>query len=53
MQQIRYVSRDGTALNDRGQEITDSTGAPIVIPEDERANYDLAYRAHETPTEDE
>jgi hypothetical protein len=48
-----YISRDGTALNEKGQEITDSTGAVIVVPEEERSDYDLAYRAHEEPTDDE
>jgi len=53
MKTIRYISRDATALNDKGNEILDDKGNPITIPEERRADYDLAYRSHEEPTEEE
>lgn len=48
-----YVSRDGYALDDYGQEVTDENGNPIVVPENERANYDIAYRPTETPDDND
>ena len=48
-----YVSRDGIALDDFGHEVRDENGQIIVVPETERAFYDLAYRPHETPEDDE
>jgi hypothetical protein len=51
--QFNYVSRDGFALNEYGLEILDEKGAPVVVPENERADYDLGYRPHETPENDE
>jgi hypothetical protein len=50
---FNYVSRDGYALNEHGHEILDHTGTPIIVPVDERADYDLGYRPHETPTDNE
>ena len=50
---FNYVSRDGYALDEHGYEVLDANGTPIVVPEDERADYDLGYRPHETPTNDE
>jgi hypothetical protein len=52
-QKFNYVSRDGFALDDHGREVLDDNGSPIIVPEDERADYDLGYRPHETPTNDE
>jgi hypothetical protein len=52
-QKFNYVSRDGFALDDHGREILDDTGAPFIVPEEKRADYDLGYRPHETPTNDE
>lgn len=48
-----YVSRDGVALDSYGNEVCDENGVPIVVPADERAFYDLAYRPHEIPLDDE
>ena len=48
-----YVSRDGYALDDYGHEVPDENGKPIVVPEDERADYDIAYRPNETPNEND
>jgi hypothetical protein len=53
MRLFNYVSRDGYALDSYGNEVLDSKGVPILVPEDERANYDLAYRPNEEPGEDE
>jgi hypothetical protein len=53
LHQFNYVSRDGYALDEHGHEVLHDNGIPIVVPEDERANYDLGYRPHETPTDDE
>ena len=50
---FNYVSRDGYALDEYGHEVIGDNGKPIVVPEDERADYDLGYRPHETPTNDE
>jgi hypothetical protein len=50
---FNYVSRDGYALDEYGYEVIDDNGKPIVVPEDERADYDLGYRPHETPTNHE
>jgi hypothetical protein len=33
--------------------VLDDNGKAIVVPENERAEYDLAYRPQETPTDDE
>jgi hypothetical protein len=52
-QKFNYVSRDGFALDDHDREILDDTGAPFIVPEEKRADYDLGYRPHETPTNDE
>jgi len=52
-QKFNYVSRDGFALDDNGREVLDDNGSPVIVPEDERADYDLGYRPHETPTNDE
>ena len=53
MTKFWYVSKDGYALDDYGNEVLDDHGKPIVVPEDERANYDIAYRPHETPDEND
>jgi len=50
---FNYVSRDGYALDDHGHEVPDKNGAPIIVPENERADYDLGYRPHEYPTDHE
>jgi hypothetical protein len=50
---FNYVSRDGYALDDYGREVLDANGAPVIVPVNERADYDLGYRLHETPTNDE
>jgi hypothetical protein len=46
-----YVSRDGIALDSYGHEVRDEQGQIIIVPEDERHFYDLAYRPHEEPEE--
>ena len=48
-----YVSRDGIALDDSGNEVRDENGQIIIVPKDERHFYDLAYRHDETPEEHE
>ena len=50
---FNYVSRDGYALDDHGREVLDDSGAAIIVPVDERADYDLGYRPHEYPTDNE
>lgn len=52
-QKFYYVSRDGYALDSYGMEVLDKNGKPILVPKDERANYDIAYRPHETPDEND
>ena len=45
-----YISRDGIALDDFGNEVRDEHGQIIIVPKDERHFYDLAYRHdHKTP----
>ncbi len=46
-----YISRDGIALDSYGHEVRDEQGQIIIVPEDERHFYDLAYRPHEEPEE--
>jgi hypothetical protein len=50
---FNYVSRDGYALDEHGFEVLDHKGVPIIVKEDDRADYDLGYRPNETPTDDE
>ena len=52
-QKFNYVSRDGFALDEHGREVLNEKGLPVIVPIDERADYDLGYRPHETPTNDE
>jgi hypothetical protein len=46
-----YISRDGIALDDLGHEIKNAQGQPLIVPPEERAFYDLAYRENEQPEE--
>ena len=50
---FNYISRDGVALDDFGHEVRDENGRVIIVPCEERHFYDLAYRTHETPENDE
>ncbi len=51
--EFNYISRDGLALDDFGNEVRDENGQVIIVPLEERHFYDLAYRENETPENDE
>ena len=43
--EFKYITSTGIALDDSGHELRDENGEIIIVPEDERANYDIAYRS--------
>ena len=43
--EFNYITSTGIALDDSGHEMRDESGQIIIVPEDERANYDIAYRS--------
>lgn len=50
--EFRYIDRNGIALDDYGHEFRDENGQIIIIPADERAFYDIAYRPNEDTEND-
>ena len=40
--EFNYITSTGIALDDFGHEVRDENGEIIIVPEDERANYDIA-----------
>ena len=49
--EFNYITSTGIALDDFGNEVRDESGAVVIVPEDERHFYDIAYRPHEEPEE--
>ena len=49
MENFNYISPDGIALDDFGNEIRDDQGQIIIVPPEDRHFYDLAYRPDESP----
>jgi hypothetical protein len=47
------IARDGTLLDEHGRDILDEHGRAIVIPKRQRAYYDIGYRPHETPSDND
>ena len=43
--EFNYITSTGVALDDFGNEVRDESGAVVIVPEDERANYDIAFRS--------
>jgi len=43
--EFNYITSTGIALDDFGNEVRDESGAVVIVPEDERANYDIAFRS--------
>jgi hypothetical protein len=48
-----YITRTGIALDDFGNEIRDENGQIVIVPENERAFYDIGYTADEIPGDDD
>jgi len=53
MKLSRIIARDGTLLDEHGRDIVDEHGRAIVIPKRQRAYYDIGYRPHETPNDND
>jgi hypothetical protein len=45
--EFNYIDRNGIALDDYGNEFRDENGQIIIVPVEERAFYDIAYRPNE------
>jgi hypothetical protein len=43
--EFNYITSTGVALDDFGNEVRDESGAVIIVPENERANYDISFRS--------
>jgi len=41
--EFNYITSTGVALDDFGNEVRDENGAVVIVPENERANYDIGY----------
>jgi hypothetical protein len=48
-----YITRTGIALDDFGNEIRDENGQIIIVPKNQRAFYDIGYKADEIPDDDD
>jgi hypothetical protein len=53
MKLSRIIARDGALLDEHGRDILDEHGRVIVIPKRQRAYYDIGYRPHETPNDND
>ena len=53
IQVSRIIAKDGTLLNEHGHDIRDEQGKVIIIPKKQRAYYDIGYRPHEIPNDDD
>jgi flagellar hook assembly protein FlgD len=42
---FNYITNTGIAIDNSGNEIRDENGAAVIVPADERANYDIAFRS--------
>lgn len=42
---FNYITSTGVALDNSGNEVRDENGAVVIVPADERANYDIAFRS--------
>ena len=52
--EFNYITSTGIALDDFGNEVRDESGAVVIVPEDERANYkvhDALPEEWEDPTD--
>ena len=47
MMEFRYIDHNGIALDDYGNEFRDESGQIIIVPVEERAFFDIAYRPDE------
>jgi hypothetical protein len=50
---FRYITRTGIALDDFGNEVRDENGLVIIVPKNQRAFYDIGYKADEIPDDDD
>lgn len=44
--EFNYISNTGIALDDFGNEVRDENGAVIIVPENEREYYDIAFTSN-------
>jgi hypothetical protein len=49
LQKFYYISNDGIALDDFGNEILDEQKKNIIVPLEDRHFYDIAFRPKENP----